>query len=350
MNHRSNNFDALRLLGAFVVVIGHAYHLLGRPEGVPFLLGFPIHSLGVVVFFSISGYLITSSWTRGRSLVAYFSGRVLRIFPALIVVVLITIFVIGPWATHETKSAYFHAPGTWDYLHNIWLMPRYNLPGVFPHVPYPNAVNGSLWTLPAEFFCYLIVPVALAWRRDIGAALIALCLVAALLLQQVPEPDSAVIWSTRITDAAQMWVFFAAGALIRVAHERWRGFIRTDVASMLMLTYLIMLAVRPAATPWIAWAALPYVILTVGLASTPVIRRASRYGDFSYGLYLWAFPVQQLLIKFHGPMRASYDIAAVTIVSLMLAYLSWHFVENPCLNLRQAIRRWAAPRSVTATA
>jgi peptidoglycan/LPS O-acetylase OafA/YrhL len=350
VNHRSNNFDALRLAGAFLVVVGHAYHLLGRPQDVPFLLGFPIHSLGVVVFFSISGYLITASWTRGRSLVTYFSGRILRIFPGLIVVVLITIFVIGPLMTHDTTQAYFHDHGTWEYLHNIWLMPRYDLPGVFPHVPYPNAVNGSLWTLPAEFFCYLIVPLTLAWRRDIGAFLIALCLLASLLLQQVPEADSEVIWSTRITDAAQMWAFFAAGALIRIAHERWRGFIRTDVASLLMLGYLVVLAARPTAMPWTAWAALPYVILTVGLASTPVIRRAARYGDFSYGLYLWAFPVQQVLVKIQGPMRASYDIVLVTLVSLALACLSWHFIERPCLNLRQTIRRRVAPKTAATPA
>lgn len=350
MNHRSNNFDALRLLGAFVVVVGHAYHLLGRPEGVPILLGFPIHSLGVIVFFSISGYLITASWTRGRSLIAYFSGRFLRIFPGLIVVVLITIFAIGPYATHLPLGRYFHAPATWDYLQNVVLMPRYNLPGVFPHLPYPNAVNGSLWTLPAEFFCYLMVPLTLAWRRDLGALLISLCLAAALLLQRVPEASSAVIWGTRISDAAQMWAFFAAGALIRIAQERWRGFVRTDVASLLTLGYLILIAIRPTLVPWTAWVALPYVILAVGLGSTPVIRRAARFGDFSYGLYLWAFPVQQLLIKVHGPVRTSYDILIVTAVSLALAYLSWHLIESPCLNLRQAIRRWAAPTTAVASA
>ena len=151
--HRSNNLDALRLVGALAVIFGHAYHIVGRPFENPVVAGYPVQTLGVIIFFSISGYLITASWSRTRNPVSYLAARSLRIFPALVVVVLVCMFVIGPVVSVLPNSQYFDAPNFWSYLGNIILRPQYELPGVWGDHPYPNAVNGSLWTLPAEFFC-----------------------------------------------------------------------------------------------------------------------------------------------------------------------------------------------------
>lgn len=344
---RSNNLDALRLLGAILVIIGHAYHLLARETELPFVFGFPISTLGVVIFFSISGYLICASWTRKRSIVPYMAARSLRIFPALIAVVLISMVVIGPLVTRLPVHSYFAASSFHGYLSNIWLLPQYDLPGVFTDLPYRNAVNGSLWTLPAEFFCYLVVPVVcvrwLGVRIPVLAGLIGL----SLYLAQIPAASSPIIYGTRLSDAASMWVYFAAGALIRSLHERHRGLFRTDVAVLALLAQVALTSLYPSAVLWMTWVFLPYAILTAGLASTPVVRRAARYGDLSYGVYLWAFPIQQLLVLNMGTMRMSVNLVLVTGISLVLAWCSWHAIEGPSMRLKDALlRRFRSP-SVT---
>ncbi|QWZ07219.1 acyltransferase [Nocardioides panacis] len=347
---RSNNLDALRLVGAVAVIVGHAYFLLGRPENDPIVLGYPIATLGVVVFFSISGYLITASWNRKRDPVSYLTARVLRIFPGLVVLVLVTVLVLGPLTTTSSVSEYFDLPRTWSYLTNIWLRPQYDLPGVFLDIPYPNAVNGSLWTLPAEFFCYLAVPLLMLWPRRFRPVTVAAFLVVSLWLGSVPPDQSPVVYGSRLSDAAGMWVFFASGCLLRLATERWGvRFFRTDVAVAVVSAYAVFIAVVAGKTPWVSWLALPYAVLAIGLASTPVVRRAARYGDMSYGLYLWAFPVQQVLVGELGVRRMLVDIPLVTAVTLVLAFLSWHAVEHPSLRLKDKITARVAARRGTST-
>jgi peptidoglycan/LPS O-acetylase OafA/YrhL len=337
--HRTNNLDALRLVGAVAVVVGHAFHLTGRPTYVPWMLGYGIQTLGVIIFFAISGYLITASWSRGRDLVGYTAARCLRIFPALIAVILVSIFVIGPLTTTLSTGDYFANSRTWSYLDNIIMRPQYDLPLVFADLPYANVVNGSLWTLPAEFFCYIVVPLALVVPKVLRVPVVSLLLGVALWLSMTPAPESAVIYGTRISDAAMMWVFFAAGALLRLGHERWRGMFRTDVAVGAMAAYVVALSLWPVHVGKVAWVALPYVVLTVGLASTPYVRRAARFGDLSYGIYVWAFPVQQLVVHVLGVQRMAVNLLLVMAFTLPLAWLSWHLVEQPSLRLKDRIGR-----------
>ena len=348
--HRSNNLDALRLVGALAVIFGHAYHIVGRPFENPVVAGYPVQTLGVVIFFSISGYLITASWSRTRNPVSYFAARSLRIFPALIVVVLVCMFVIGPLVTALPTAQYFDAPNFWSYLGNIILRPQYELPGVWADQPYPNAVNGSLWTLPAEFFCYLLVPLVFLAPKVLRIPVIALLLAASVWYSMTPPMESAVIWHSRISDNALMWAFFAAGAILRLLAERGLKF-RTDVAVGLLAAHLVFAATLPQHTTKVAWLFLPYVVLTVGLASTPYVRRASRYGDLSYGLYLWAFPVQQLVIDLWGVHRMSVNLVVVTAITALLALASWHVVEHPSLKVKdRVVRRFTRPRPQPAPA
>jgi peptidoglycan/LPS O-acetylase OafA/YrhL len=156
-----------------------------------------------------------------------------------------------------------------------------------------------------------------------------------------------VVYGSRLSDAAGMWVFFAAGALLRLAAQRWPGrLFRTDVAVLLVSTYAVTISMAPTWTPWVAWLALPYAVLVIGLASTPVVRRAARFGDMSYGLYLWAFPVQQLVVHFVGVQRMLVDVPLVTALTLAIALVSWHLVEHPSLRLKDRLgARLAGPGS-----
>jgi len=151
-----NNLDAVRLAAAWLVLYGHAFIFLGLPEPL-FLSWLPLGPLGVLIFFTISGYLVSQSWARDPSLPRFLARRALRIFPALAVCTLLSVLVLGPLLTTLPLADYFASPHTVGYLRNIALYIGYYLPGVFEHNRVANAVNGSLWSLPVEFAMYLVI-------------------------------------------------------------------------------------------------------------------------------------------------------------------------------------------------
>jgi peptidoglycan/LPS O-acetylase OafA/YrhL len=333
---RDNNFDFLRAAAAFAVIVGHSFYLRGNPEQIPVIGGVPVHILGVAVFFVISGYLITKSRLGRNSPLQYTANRVLRIFPALIVVVVLSILVLGPLFSVLSNRQFFTDPGTLDYLWNIALRPAYSLPGVFGGLPYPGVVNGSLWTLPAEFFCYLVVlAIGFLPRRAVGYAIVVfgvLSIVGYFIL--LGSGERVVVWGTLVNDAARMWGFFAIGALLALAPAK--TFFRLDVAVLATVVWLSapLLGINADV---VTMALLPYIVLSFGLSSTPVLRRTARFGDLSYGLYLYAFPVQQSLVALLGPTPAALNIVLVTVVTGLLAFGSWHLVEKRAMALRHRV-------------
>ena len=334
---RNNNFDALRIAAAIAVIFGHACVLLGHPESTPVVFGLPVEQLGVAVFFVISGYLIVGSWQRTRSLPQYFTSRILRIVPGLIAVTVLAAFVVGPLVTVLDPSAYFSSSATYSYLRNALLVPNYRLPGVFADNPYPVAVNGSLWTLPAEFACYLLVPV-IGWLRGrlqvVGWALFA---IASALVTIAFHFE---FFGARVESAALMWVFFAGGAIARLTLDRER--FRLDIASIIIIIWMTVVGFFPQYGVYASWLALPYCVLAIGVQSTPVVHRASRFGDLSYGLYLWAFPVQQAVVHFLGVIPLAVDLAIVIPITAALAFASWHLVEHPSMELAGRLP-WSRP-------
>ena len=150
-----NNFDALRLLAALMVILGHGQDMKGF---IPTILwNFPISRIGLDIFFSISGYLVCDSWLRTPRLGVFLAKRALRIFPALIVCVALTALVLGPMTTVLPLWKYFGHHQMWSYFLNDFLYLKLNLPGVFTQRRLGSAVNGSLWSLAPEVLCYLVI-------------------------------------------------------------------------------------------------------------------------------------------------------------------------------------------------
>ncbi|MEO7374069.1 MAG: acyltransferase [Terrimesophilobacter sp.] len=327
---RNNNFDALRIVAAAAVILGHASELRGHAEEMPVVFGIPLTQLAVGVFFVISGYLISGSWERRPHLPRYLTNRVLRIIPGLLLVVVVSAFVLGPLVSALAAGDYFADSGTYSYLSNAVLVPNYALPGVFSGNPFPGAVNGSLWTLPAEFACYLVVPVIGSLpkrlRMPAWAGFALVCVVITLFMHLD-------FFGARVESASLMWVFFAGGALVRLGITTQR--LRADVAVAVAVVWFVVVSLRPQWGLYAAWIALPYCLLAFGVRSTPVLRHASRYCDLSYGLYVWAFPVQQAIIHFFGVLPWALDVAVVTVISAAFAYGSWHLVERPSMMLAQ---------------
>lgn len=330
-SHRRNNFDALRLAGATLVLIGHAYPLHGRPS--VWIFGQPIQALGVILFFSISGYLISKSWAADSSLPRYFARRALRIFPGLIVVTVLCAFVLGPLISTLSVGDYLQHPGTWEFLRNIPLFPVYALPGVFDTNIYPVAVNGSVWSLPAEFACYLMVPlVGLIPRRAQFLGYTLLAIVSGVVGHYWSlDGTRVVVYGTDLAQAATVWTFFFVGAAL--ASARWIP-IRLDFALLGILLAALVSAILPTFSFPLWWFVFPYTILAIGATSTPVLHNAGRWGDVSYGLYLYAFPVQQTLVFTWPTLPFVLSVLATLLISLMLALGSWHLIEKPALRFK----------------
>lgn len=338
---RTNNFDALRLLAAFAVVVGHASVLRGFPDDAPALFGIHVHVLGVAVFFAISGWLITGSWQRTRSVPQFVVSRALRLLPLLWVVVLACVLVLGPLATTLPLGTYATSGETVRYLRNLVMLPADGLPGVFTDVPYPGVVNGSLWTLRAEAICYAVVLLTGLLR---GRAQTAGLVVFAVVAVVISEAGDVTVAGSDLSAAAGAWVYFAAGALARL-HLPRRA-LRLDAAVVALACWSLVAAL--AGEDWserCSWLVLPYVILTVGLRGWPVARRAARFGDLSYGLYLFAFPVQQVLLSVLPPQSEAVDVVLVTAISLLMACASWRVIEKPALDSRRRMR-WFRPAEV----
>jgi peptidoglycan/LPS O-acetylase OafA/YrhL len=130
-----------------------------------------------------------------------------------------------------------------------------------------------------------------------------------------------------------MWAIFAVGAILRLATEEGMS-LRADVAVVLISIHLLLVAIVPDQVWTFGWVFIPYVVLAIGSASTPGAGKACALGDFSYGLYLWGYPVQQAVIGLAGVHSTAVNLAMVLPLTLFMAFLSWHLVEEPALRLK----------------
>lgn len=327
--HRLNSFDFLRFVGALMVIVGHSQELL--THSTPTLIGKPLAHIGVIVFFSVSGYLVTESWLRDPAPGRFLVRRAVRIFPALAVVVVLSALVLGPMLTTLPLDAYFLHPQVTAYFWNIALSPQYSLPGVFADNAYPNVVNGALWSLAPEFVCYLaVLAVGLLPRRVGPFAVVALFVALAAVSAQPWPTEQYVAYGSDLFQAATVTVYFAAGAVIRV----FRVPLRADVALVLIVGALAVSGHAAAST--LAWnVALPYAILAFGRQNWPVLRSWGRHGDPSYGMYLYAFPIQQVLSMLSdGAMSVPMMIVLTSALAIGAGYLSWFTIEKPALGYR----------------
>ena len=327
----ANNLNTLRLAAAGLVLYGHSFVFLGLPEPV-FLSWLPLGTLGVYIFFTISGYLVTQSWQQDPHLLRFFQRRALRIFPALIVCVLLSILVLGPALTSLPLNEYFAHGATWRYLKNIFLYITYYLPGVFEHLRVANAVNGSLWSLPVEFFMYILVAVLGLISRKLWLSIV-IFVVSAIgsFLWARTATDMLVIYATDVRQVFLCGTYFWAGALCcQLDIKRYFSISSFAVAALAMLC----LEAFPATKHVAAWGLLPFVVLAFGLSESSWINKLTASGDYSYGFYIYAFPVQQAIAYLYPTMALPGYLLLATIITMTLAAASWHGIEKPMLRLK----------------
>jgi len=347
LSHPRDNFDAIRLIAALIVVYGHAFPLSGVAS--PNILGNEVQTLAVKVFFVISGYLVIESWRRDPSPYRYLWRRCLRIFPGLFVCVVLSAFVLGPLVTWLPLKEYLANEWTRRYLGNIVLYPSYALPGVFDKITYPNAVNGSLWTLPVEFSMYLLCPLVVLWGRGeklrILIATVILCAAGLYLVRFARPAHQIVFYATDVVSALDAAPYFFLGASWRILAPQKAYNLQAALLAVLMLAAIPQGTITYEIGLYLV---LPYAILSFSLAKPAVFGWTGRFGDFSYGVYIYGFVVQQTvsyLVNAGGRPYVNFLISVVP--TLVLSVISWHLIEKKFLLLKPKKRRAAATALAT---
>ena len=336
VDHR-NNLTALRWFAASLVLYGHAFVFLGLPEPL-FLQWVPMGPLGVYIFFAISGYLVAQSWQRDPSVPRFLAKRALRIFPGLLVCTLLSVLVLGPWLTTLDMATYWRNEHTRGYFTNVALYMTYHLPGVFAQNKLPHAVNGSLWSLPVEFFMYLLLALLgllgtwfqnqkwSAWLTGV----VTFTFMALVALWALPSTEALVFYRTDLRQIPLCGVYFLVGAsLFQFKLSKYFNLSNVVLAVVLWLS----LSREPQLFAMASWVVLPFVVLAFGLSRHTWLSRWHER-DYSYGIYIYAFPVQQTLVSFWPQMPLLAYLLSTFVITVALAATSWHFVEKPALKLK----------------
>lgn len=355
---RRNALNACRLAMATGVILYHSWLLTGRH--LSFAPGHQLlRDVWVDGFFAISGFLITWSWFRHPRIREYFVARALRILPGLWFCLIVTAFVIAPIGVavqggSAGKLLLSRAPFDYVFGNSAVMLTQQGIGGTPSGIPVSGVWNGSLWTLVWEVLCYIAVAVfgvvGLLRRRWFIPALFALTLVWSARLpawsvfadlaetQQKMDPDTAVLFVQAIV--ARFALMFLAGALLyqirNVIPARW-SLVALSVAVVLVASFL---------PNYRLFAAIPlaYAVIVTGVLIRN--KRLRLRTDFSYGVYVYAWPIQQLLVMcglaFLSPVVFAMVAAAVTVP---LAAVSWFLVEKPAISLK---RRYEQRRRATA--
>ncbi len=337
---RDNNFNLVRAVAATAVLVSHAHPIAlgeGAEEPLVALTGHSLGGLSVWAFFAISGFLITMSFARSRTRTEFLLARVLRLFPGLFVSLMLVAFLMGPLVTALPPAAYLADPATWSFVpRNMALLPlQYTLPGVFDDTPY-QAVEGSIWTLFHEVMCYAGVFLAgllgLVARRGAMTLAIAAYLAiwfgvaAGLAAEALPLPG-------RIVSFHQLSLPFVIG----MAFYAWRDRLPLHFGILAALAGLTWaLGGTLFYDPMLALT-LSYGVFWVAYVPAGAIRAYNRIGDYSYGIYIYAFPVQGLMVWLMGPQTPLFNMMTAFPLTLALSVASWHLVESPALAQRKPL-------------
>jgi peptidoglycan/LPS O-acetylase OafA/YrhL len=331
----THGFDYLRLILATSVLLWHSIIIsYGTNTDQPVLEGWigPLVRLILPMFFTLSGFLVAGSMARCKTVTEFVTLRVLRIFPALSAEILLSALLLGPLFTHWTLDAYFADGKFWSYLLNMFGMIHYLLPGVFVDNPRPDVVNLSLWTVPAELECYIALvslTVLGVFRRR------PMFLVALLLLTII---FSGYDWANGqfendgLASPRLLVLSFLTGVTFSLYSDRIP--LNAGLAALsAVLSYWIL---SGGPIPFFCAIPVGYLTIWLGMSHPPRIPVLMK-GDFSYGIYLFAFPIQQCIAQMPWTRMWWLNSMLALPIVLMWSALSWYNIEKPLLGKKKKV-------------
>jgi peptidoglycan/LPS O-acetylase OafA/YrhL len=342
ITRNANNFDFIKILFAWLVIVSHSYVLLGN-QGCDWLCEATHHYInfsyfGVKGFITISGYLIFKSLNRSPNLIDYLWKRVLRIYPALIIVLVLSVGLA--YLIYQPTNNYFKFnKEALDYIlnnlslyHNQW-----RIHGVFDTLP-NTAINGSLWTMGFEFFFYLVLLMIYPFRKYPLVIQIMLCLtIIVLFIGNIYFIDELRVmpFRLRVDFIFELGFFFMIGAFLGAID--WKDILyKKQMAIIATIITVAILYFQPNPI-WLCFT-WPYLVIFIGQGSSKFSNWIhANLEDPSYGIYLYAFPVQQSIIYFFHP-SVTVLLWTSTLIAFGLGILSWKILEKKTLQFKDLFR------------
>lgn len=344
--NRNNNIGMLHLIGALFVMYGHHCAILG--QAIPIFLGTQIQAIGVKSIFLISGYLITKSlWSihsesRIRTTAIYCVKRIGRLYPEYIVCILLCAIIVGPLFTQLSWEQYWTNIDSIKFFirGNLLLFPIFSLPGVFNTNIYPNAVNGSFWTMPVEVALYMLILLVFLiskndkLKKNVYIIVSALVIVAFVIRFYLFPNEYCVWYGTDWLSALNIMPYFLIGGMAYLFE--WNKYTNTYLASALVFIFGGSLAIAPVyISEILCMVVLSYFVLSLMLAPEQKLVLKGICGEYAYGMYLYGFVVQQCVSQLSFLDREvdfwnfHVSFIACVLVTYICAMISFKCVYRP---------------------
>ena len=322
---RVNNLNFIRFIAALMVIVSHCYSVVLGGDAGSYLLQLTGDRLSpggvsVGIFFLFGGFLIARSCEHYPEPKKFFSARVVRLFPELLFVVVLTAFVLGPIFSTLSPVEYFTNPQTYKYLLNGALIMVHQLPGVFTNNPSGDVVNAALWTLPVEFICYILCFISYKLTKFDKKK---------FLLLSVPVFILVAVYYMKFSpfqlSVVRAVLLFYLGVLIWVLRDRVIISPILGLASIALWFVMVFRGIDNLAMLTVFPVACFYLAYGVG-------NHFSKFGtkfELSYGIYLWAFPIQQALVLYFPSWHPYANALVAALLATCGALVNHYVVTEP---------------------
>jgi len=325
-----NNFQALRWIAASLVIFAHAHGLRDFQGQYLRLTGLELGWSAVVMFFTISGYLISASVQRHPAH-EFWKARFLRIFPGLIVCTLITAIIISEFSTLSFTD-YFANHQTLRYMFGTGtlLSTEYSLPGAFQDNVTTTA-NGSLWTLRYELASYFVLFLLYIIANGAGIKFATIIIAGGIVCAIGCVIPIALHYSIPVqaSNLLALFVPFSIGAWFQATKKNPPNLVLVVIALAISAIFARMLG-------WSVFATASIAILTLWIAfvANRILARLNALPDYSYGIYIYAYPTQQITSVLLPSWNPIAQLVISFFATIVPASLSWHLIEKPALALK----------------
>ncbi len=336
LRKENNNMDIFRVVAAFMVIYGHAYAIISADGSSDVLGRFLVFdysgSLAVKIFFFLSGLVVTNSLLERRDVRQFVVSRFFRLWPALVIVLGAWAFILGPMFSTKSLQQYFSDFSVYEYfLRGVLMDIRFDLPGVFQENAF-KSVNGSLWSIPFEVYAYIaLIAAFLLGAMNSKPAVVLFFLV--ILIDPILDNKLLFTWLPQNKEVALLAPCFALGSVFAVFKDK----IKINMEIFIGAWVLYFLFKTSTYNFYFFYFSIFYSI--VFISSRVWILKFKPTFDISYGVYLWGWPVQQVMAQIFPHYGVGFNQISSMIASALLGYASWKLVESRFIKIGSNISR-----------